>query len=70
MDGFSIEVSGQTVPLTRDTLIHTLSAATSRDPQQIQTGTKQLQAWEAKDGYLVLLQVRSDACVYDKRSAY
>lgn len=57
MASFSIEVPGETIPLSQQSLVRTLEAAGSRDPQQIQSGTKQLQAWETQQGYHSLLQV-------------
>ena len=56
MASFAIEVPGEANPLTGNLLIHGLRAASSSDPQQIQTGTKQLQSWEKSQGYYVHLQ--------------
>lgn len=53
-----IELPGEANPLTEGLLYHTLRSAASNDPQQIQTGTKQLQKWETEKGYYSLLQVR------------
>ncbi|GAB7347398.1 hypothetical protein MBLNU459_g4324t1 [Dothideomycetes sp. NU459] len=53
---FSIEVPGEASPLTEDVLLHVLRSAASTDPQQIQTGTKQLQQWEKAAGYYKHLQ--------------
>ena len=56
MPSFSIEVAGETNPLTEGTLVHTLHSAASSNPHQIQTGTKQLQQWERSPGYYLHLQ--------------
>jgi hypothetical protein len=56
MASFSIEVPGEANPLTENALIHVLESAASSNPQQIQTGTKQLQSWEKSQGYYVHLQ--------------
>jgi DsbC/DsbD-like thiol-disulfide interchange protein len=56
MASFSIEVPGEANPLTENSLVHTLQSAASSNPQQIQTGTKQLQSWEKSQGYYVHLQ--------------
>jgi hypothetical protein len=53
-----IEVAGEANPLTEGLLYHALRSASSNDPQQIQTGTKQLQNWQTEKGYYSLLQVR------------
>ncbi|KAF2458398.1 armadillo-type protein [Lineolata rhizophorae] len=51
-----IEVAAEANPLTEALLYHVLRSASSSDPQQIQTGTKQLQNWETTPGYYPLLQ--------------
>ena len=56
MPSFSIEVAGEANPLTEHLLVNTLTAASSRDPTQIQTGAKQLQEWEKSPGYYRHLQ--------------
>lgn len=56
MASFAIEVPGEANPLTETLLVQTLRAASSSDPHQIQTGTKQLQSWEKSQGYYVHLQ--------------
>lgn len=56
MASFAIEVPGEANPLTENLLIHSLTAATSSDPQQIQSATKQLQSWEKSQGFYVHLQ--------------
>lgn len=56
MPSFSIEAPGEANPLTESTLLHTLQAASSNDPHQIQAGTKQLQQWEKSPGYYKHLQ--------------
>lgn len=53
---FVVEVPGETTPLSENILIHVLKSASSSDPQQIQTGTKQLQQWEKSEHYYVHLQ--------------
>lgn len=53
---FGIEVPGEANPLTEGILVHVLRSAASTDPQQIQTGTKQLQAWEKARAFYPLLQ--------------
>lgn len=52
----AIEVPGESNPLTQANLFHVLRAASSADPTQVQTGTKQLQAWERAQGFYPLLQ--------------
>jgi hypothetical protein len=54
----AIEVPGEANPLTEGILLHVLRAASSANPTQIQTGTKQLQEWEKAQGFYPLLQVR------------
>ncbi|KAM0720078.1 hypothetical protein Q7P37_004214 [Cladosporium fusiforme] len=56
MASFAIEVPGEANPLSENLLVHTLKSASSSDPQQIQSGTKQLQSWEKSQGYYVHLQ--------------
>jgi hypothetical protein len=53
----AIEVPGEANPLTEGILYHVLRSASSTDPTQIQTGTKQLQEWEKARGFYPLLQV-------------
>ena len=53
---FAIEVPGEANPLTENLLVHSLRSASSSNPHQIQTGTKQLQTWEKSKGYYVHLQ--------------
>lgn len=55
----AIEVPAEANPLTEGILFHVLRSASSTDPNQIQTGTKQLQEWGKARGYYPLLQ----ACV-------
>jgi hypothetical protein len=50
------ELPGEANPLTESILLHVLKGATSTDPQQIQTSTKQLQTWETQKHYFVHLQ--------------
>ncbi|TKA74604.1 hypothetical protein B0A55_05436 [Friedmanniomyces simplex] len=56
MPSFAIEVPGEANPLNESLLVHTLRSAASSDPNQIQTGTKQLQQWERSPGYYRHLQ--------------
>jgi len=56
MPSFTIEVPGEANPLTENTLLHSLQAASSNNPHQIQSGTKQLQQWEKSSGYYKHLQ--------------
>ncbi|GAB7366240.1 hypothetical protein MBLNU230_g7797t1 [Neophaeotheca triangularis] len=56
MASFNVEVPGEANPLTENLLVHTLKSASSTDPQQIQTGTQQLQTWEKSPNYYVHLQ--------------
>lgn len=53
---FAIEVPAETNPLTENLLVHSLRSASSSDPYQIQTGTKQLQQWEKSEHFYVHLQ--------------
>jgi len=50
------ELPGEANPLTESILLHVLKGATSTNPQQIQTSTKQLQTWEIQKHYFVHLQ--------------
>ncbi|KAF1955056.1 ARM repeat-containing protein [Byssothecium circinans] len=52
----AIEVPGEANPLTEGILYHVLRSASSTNPTQIQTGTKQLQEWEKQRRYYPLLQ--------------
>lgn len=56
MNGFTVEVPGETNPLTQTGVERILKIAASNDINQIQSGTKQLQAWETDEGYYTLLQ--------------
>ena len=51
MPSFTMEAPAETQPLTDAQLVATLRSAASSSPQQIQTGTKQLQQWESAPGY-------------------
>ncbi|KAI4091352.1 MAG: hypothetical protein LQ339_008149 [Xanthoria mediterranea] len=53
---FAIEVAGEANPLSLQTLYHTLTAASSSDPQQIKSGAQQLRNWENQSGYYSSLQ--------------
>lgn len=61
----AIEVPAEANPLTEGILFHILRSASSTDPHQIQTGTKQLQEWEKAAGYYPLLQVCSASDISD-----
>lgn len=52
----AIEMPAEVVPLNQQTLLNVLASASSRVPQQIQTGTKQLQEWQTKTSFYSLLQ--------------
>nr|POE62836.1 importin-11 [Quercus suber] len=56
MPSFSIEVPGEANPLTDSQLVQALRSASSSDPNQIQSGTKQLHQWEKTPGYYKALQ--------------
>ncbi|KAL8935914.1 MAG: hypothetical protein Q9216_005196 [Gyalolechia sp. 2 TL-2023] len=53
---FAIEVPGEATPLSLQNLYHTLTAASSTNPQQIKSGAQQLQNWEKQPGYYSSLQ--------------
>lgn len=55
----AIEVPGEANPLTEGILFHVLRSASSSDPTQVQTGTKQLQEWEKAESYYPKLQART-----------
>ena len=61
----AIEVPGEANPLTEGILYHVLRSASSADPNQVQTGTKQLQQWEKAQGYYPLLQVGNSSTGID-----
>ncbi|KAF2278918.1 ARM repeat-containing protein [Westerdykella ornata] len=52
----AVELPAEANPLTEGLLFHVLRSASSTDPNQIQTGTKQLQTWEKYKGFYPLLQ--------------
>ena len=52
----AIELQSETNPLNPQTLYNILTKASSTDPQQVQTGTTQLQNWEKQPGYYSGLQ--------------
>ncbi|USW48997.1 Putative importin-beta domain, armadillo-like helical, exportin-1/Importin-beta [Septoria linicola] len=56
MPSFAIEVPGEANPLTEGILVNTLQSAASSNPNQIQTGTKQLSRWEKEAGFYRHLQ--------------
>lgn len=56
MPSFEIEVPGEANPLSEQAIVNTLQSASSSDPNQIQTGTKQLAQWEKAPGYYRHLQ--------------
>ncbi|KAF1942396.1 ARM repeat-containing protein [Clathrospora elynae] len=51
-----MEVAGEANPLTESILFNVLRSASSADQTQVQSGTKQLQAWEKAQGFYPLLQ--------------
>ncbi|KAF2872849.1 armadillo-type protein [Massariosphaeria phaeospora] len=53
---YAVEVPGEANPLTEGILYHVLRSAVSASPNQVQTGTKQLQQWEKAKGFYPLLQ--------------
>ncbi|MCJ1436845.1 hypothetical protein MMC27_006227 [Xylographa pallens] len=53
---FAIEVPLEANPLNSQTLINTLTKASSTDQQQVQTSTQQLQNWERQPGFYSSLQ--------------
>ncbi|KAF1916652.1 armadillo-type protein [Ampelomyces quisqualis] len=55
-DVAAIEVPGEANPLSQGILFRVLRSASSTDPHQIQSGTKQLQHWEKAGGFYPLLQ--------------
>ncbi|RMY50678.1 hypothetical protein D0863_14812 [Hortaea werneckii] len=56
MPSFAIEALAETNPLSESSLVHTLQSASSSNPAQIHTGTKQLQQWEKTPSFYVHLQ--------------
>lgn len=56
MQSFAIEVPGEANPLNEHTLLNVLRSAASSDPQQVQSGAKQLERWEKVSGYYKHLQ--------------
>ena len=56
MPSFTIEAPAEANPLTNEALYRVISRASSSDPTQIQTGTKQLQNWETLNGFYSGLQ--------------
>jgi hypothetical protein len=56
MPSFSIEAEGEANPLQEETLVNILQSAASSDPNQIQTGTKQLARWEKTPHFYKHLQ--------------
>ena len=60
----AIELPQEANPLNQQTLLNTLTRATSTDRQQVQTGTQQLQNWEKQPGFYSSLQtVFIDKCL-------
>lgn len=53
----SIEVPGESNPLSLQNVVNSLVLAASSSQQQVQTGTKQLQNWERTPAYHAFLQV-------------
>ena len=56
MPSFAIEAPAEANPLTHEQVYRVLVSASSKDPTQIQTGTKQLQNWENVEGFHSFLQ--------------
>lgn len=52
----AIELPPEANPLNSQTLLNTLTRATSTDQQQVQTGTQQLQNWEKQPGFYSSIQ--------------
>jgi hypothetical protein len=52
------ELPAESNPLTESLLIHALKGALSGDNQRLITSKQQLEAWQSKSGYYLLLQVR------------
>ena len=53
---FTIEGPAEANPLNSQTLINTLTKASSTDQQQVQTSTQQLQNWERQPSFYSSLQ--------------
>jgi hypothetical protein len=53
----SIEVPGESNPLSLQNVVNSLVLAASSSQQQVQTGTTQLQNWERIPAYHAFLQV-------------
>nr|KMM70088.1 KapH [Coccidioides posadasii RMSCC 3488] len=51
-----LEVPGEANPLSRQTILNALLAASSNTQVQVQAGTQQLQNWEKEDDYYIFLQ--------------
>lgn len=56
MPSFAIEAPAEANPLSKETLYRILVSASSNNPHQVQTGTKQLQNWEKTPGFFSELQ--------------
>lgn len=56
MPSFAIEAPAEANPLSKEALYRVVASASSNDPQQIQTGTKQLENWEKNPGFYRDLQ--------------
>ena len=56
MPSFSIEVEGETNPLTRTAIISTLNSASLPTAQSLKVATQQIGNWEKSTGYYALLQ--------------
>ncbi|KAL9093045.1 MAG: hypothetical protein Q9165_004183, partial [Trypethelium subeluteriae] len=52
----ALELPAEANPLAESLLLHALKSAASNDVYQLQTGTKQLQQWETRQGYYPHLQ--------------
>lgn len=56
MASFAIEAAGEASPLTEANLVNTIHAASSTNPLQVQSGTKQLAQWEKVPNFYRYLQ--------------
>ena len=52
----AVELPSEANPLNAQTLLSTLTRASSNNQQQVQTGTQQLQNWERQPGFFSSLQ--------------
>jgi hypothetical protein len=52
------ELPAESNPLTESLLIHAIKGALSGDNQRLITSKQQLEQWQSKSGYYLMLQVR------------